>query len=217
MTGNLKFDATPAPAQTRARPRAGARHTAGAACCSRRARATAKKRCCSTRCRACSRMRSARRSCRAIPQRFDEVAALLETRAIRYVSAEVSREPLAAETRVLLGDSMGEMVAYYAACDVAFIGGSLLPFGGQNLIEACAVGTPGPGGPAHLQLRGSGGESDRSGRGAAGGNGGRTSCAGRASFCADPARSTAWAERGARVQPCASGRDGESDAYCSKA
>ena len=37
---------------------------------------------------------------------------------------------------------MGEMARYYAACDVAFIGGSLLPFGGQNLIEACAVGTP---------------------------------------------------------------------------
>jgi 3-deoxy-D-manno-octulosonic-acid transferase len=37
---------------------------------------------------------------------------------------------------------MGEMSAYYAACDVAFIGGSLLPFGAQNLIEACAVGAP---------------------------------------------------------------------------
>jgi len=34
------------------------------------------------------------------------------------------------------------MFAYYAACDVAFIGGSLLPYGGQNLIEACAVGKP---------------------------------------------------------------------------
>ena len=45
-------------------------------------------------------------------------------------------------TRVLLGDSMGEMYAYYAACDVAFIGGSLLPLGGQNLLEACAVGKP---------------------------------------------------------------------------
>ncbi|HEX7649008.1 MAG TPA: glycosyltransferase, partial [Noviherbaspirillum sp.] len=43
---------------------------------------------------------------------------------------------------VLLGDSMGEMFAYYAACDAAFIGGSLLPLGGQNLIEACAVGKP---------------------------------------------------------------------------
>jgi 3-deoxy-D-manno-octulosonic-acid transferase len=37
---------------------------------------------------------------------------------------------------------MGEMFAYYAAADIAFVGGSLLPFGGQNLIEACAVGTP---------------------------------------------------------------------------
>jgi 3-deoxy-D-manno-octulosonic-acid transferase len=43
---------------------------------------------------------------------------------------------------VLLGDSMGEMFAYFAACDCAFIGGSLLPLGGQNLIEACAVGKP---------------------------------------------------------------------------
>ena len=50
--------------------------------------------------------------------------------------------PVAMESRILLGDSMGEMYAYYAACDVAFVGGSLLPLGGQNLIEACAVGKP---------------------------------------------------------------------------
>lgn len=43
---------------------------------------------------------------------------------------------------VILGDSMGEMFTYYAACDVAFIGGSLLPLGGQNLIEASAMGKP---------------------------------------------------------------------------
>ena len=49
---------------------------------------------------------------------------------------------MAAETRVVLGDSMGELFAYYAACDVAFVGGSLLPLGGQNLLEACAVGKP---------------------------------------------------------------------------
>ena len=46
------------------------------------------------------------------------------------------------DAQVLLGDSMGEMFAYYAACDCAFIGGSLLPLGGQNLIEACALGKP---------------------------------------------------------------------------
>jgi len=42
----------------------------------------------------------------------------------------------------VLGDSMGEMFAYYAASDVAFVGGSLVRTGGQNLIEACAVGVP---------------------------------------------------------------------------
>jgi 3-deoxy-D-manno-octulosonic-acid transferase len=46
------------------------------------------------------------------------------------------------DSDVVLGDSMGEMFAYFAACDCAFIGGSLLPLGGQNLIEACAVGKP---------------------------------------------------------------------------
>ncbi|GAB1459895.1 hypothetical protein MASR2M50_16690 [Thauera sp.] len=74
------------------------------------------------------------------PQRFDEVAALASARglALQRRSAD---EAVAAQTRVLLGDSMGEMFAYYAAADVALIGGSWLPFGGQNLIEACAVGT----------------------------------------------------------------------------
>jgi 3-deoxy-D-manno-octulosonic-acid transferase len=46
------------------------------------------------------------------------------------------------DAQVLLGDSMGEMFTYFAACDMAFIGGSLLPLGGQNLIEACALGKP---------------------------------------------------------------------------
>ena len=45
-------------------------------------------------------------------------------------------------TEVVLGDSMGEMFAYYSACDLAFIGGSLQPLGGQNLIEPAALGKP---------------------------------------------------------------------------
>ena len=44
--------------------------------------------------------------------------------------------------------AMGEMTAYYAAADVAFVGGSLLAFGAQNLIEACAVGAPVAFGPS---------------------------------------------------------------------
>ena len=75
------------------------------------------------------------------PQRFDEVAALLSKRNLRYLRRSEERY-LPQDCQVLLGDSMGEMPAYYAACDLAFIGGSLLPYGGQNLIEACAVGRP---------------------------------------------------------------------------
>ena len=75
------------------------------------------------------------------PQRFAEVANLLADRSLRYERRSAG-PAVTADTQVLLGDSMGEMAAYYAAADVAFIGGSLLPFGAQNLIEACAVGTP---------------------------------------------------------------------------
>ncbi len=75
------------------------------------------------------------------PQRFKEVAALLEQRKIPYQRKSAGLD-LNADTQVLLGDSMGELFAYYAACDVTLIGGSLLPFGGQNLIEACVVGKP---------------------------------------------------------------------------
>jgi 3-deoxy-D-manno-octulosonic-acid transferase len=69
------------------------------------------------------------------PRRFDEVAQLAQARR--------SVQPLpGAETKVYLGDTMGEMAFYYAACDVAVIGGSFLPLGGQNLIEALAAGAP---------------------------------------------------------------------------
>ena len=75
------------------------------------------------------------------PQRFDSVAALLTARGIPF-QRRSENAPLRAATRVVLGDSMGEMFAYYGAAEVAIIGGSLLPFGGQNLIEACALGVP---------------------------------------------------------------------------
>ncbi len=75
------------------------------------------------------------------PQRFDEVAALLRKRGIPFVRRSENR-PVPPDVSVLLGDSMGEMQAYYRIADVALIGGSLLPFGGQNLIEATAVGCP---------------------------------------------------------------------------
>lgn len=78
------------------------------------------------------------------PQRFDEVAQLLVSSGLRVVrrSAFGATWPERIDAEVLLGDSMGEMAMYYAAADVALIGGSLKPLGGQNLIEACACSCP---------------------------------------------------------------------------
>jgi len=90
------------------------------------------------------------------PQRFDEVARLLEASGVRFVrrSADGAIEALADPSiRVLLGDSMGELAAYYSASDLAFVGGSLLPLGGQNLIEACALGLPVLVGPHTFNFR----------------------------------------------------------------
>ncbi|MDO8464060.1 MAG: lipid IV(A) 3-deoxy-D-manno-octulosonic acid transferase [Gallionella sp.] len=83
------------------------------------------------------------------PQRFGEVAQLLEQRGIPFLRRSAMNQAgnpqnyvVSPEIQAVLGDSMGEMFAYYATADLAFIGGSLLPYGGQNLIEACAAGTP---------------------------------------------------------------------------
>ena len=74
------------------------------------------------------------------PQRFDAVAELLQQQGVN--STRRSAGLPSPETQVWLGDSMGEMVAYYTLANLAFIGGSLLPLGGQNLIEAAACGCP---------------------------------------------------------------------------
>ncbi|KVW92756.1 lipid IV(A) 3-deoxy-D-manno-octulosonic acid transferase [Thiobacillus denitrificans] len=77
------------------------------------------------------------------PQRFDAVAGLIEAVGLPYQRrSALDGAAMSVKTRVLLGDSLGELFAYYAACDVAFVGGSLMPLGGQNLIEAASVGRP---------------------------------------------------------------------------
>jgi 3-deoxy-D-manno-octulosonic-acid transferase len=83
------------------------------------------------------------------PQRFDEVAALFKQRGIEFeFKTLIKYDALEANIHegyrpcVILGDTMGELFTYYAACDFAFIGGSLLNYGGQNLIEAAAMGKP---------------------------------------------------------------------------
>jgi 3-deoxy-D-manno-octulosonic-acid transferase len=75
------------------------------------------------------------------PQRFDEVAAL----AAQQGFAVSRRSAWAAQPQtadIWLGDSLGEMALYYGLADVALLGGSFEPLGGQNLIEAAACGCP---------------------------------------------------------------------------
>jgi 3-deoxy-D-manno-octulosonic-acid transferase len=88
------------------------------------------------------------------PQRFDEVFELMAEAATRMGVARPVRRSASfnagsnialagfGQARLVLGDSMGEMPAYYSVADLALLGGSWLPFGGQNLIEACAYGCP---------------------------------------------------------------------------
>ncbi|MEY2889413.1 MAG: hypothetical protein RIQ30_1011 [Pseudomonadota bacterium] len=86
------------------------------------------------------------------PDRFSEVADLIYQSGLAFERRSGMSDPRSSEEvdpslhwakiDVLLGDSMGEMAAYYAASDFVVMGGSLLPTGGQNLIEACANGCP---------------------------------------------------------------------------
>jgi 3-deoxy-D-manno-octulosonic-acid transferase len=75
------------------------------------------------------------------PQRFEGVAALLERRGLVFDRRGRS-ETVRPEAQVLLLDTMGELTAFYAASDAAFVGGSLVPVGGHNLLEPAALGVP---------------------------------------------------------------------------
>ncbi|MHB1872962.1 MAG: lipid IV(A) 3-deoxy-D-manno-octulosonic acid transferase [Steroidobacteraceae bacterium] len=77
------------------------------------------------------------------PQRFESVAALLEARGVRTVRhSRSSGSAPVAEHAVVLLDTLGELVDFYAAADAAFVGGSLVPVGGHNLLEPAALGVP---------------------------------------------------------------------------
>jgi 3-deoxy-D-manno-octulosonic-acid transferase len=78
------------------------------------------------------------------PNRFDEVAAWLERQGIAFARRSQASAPAAAgaSCSVLLLDTLGELLYFYAAADVAFVGGSLAPIGGHNLLEPAALGLP---------------------------------------------------------------------------
>lgn len=84
------------------------------------------------------------------PQRFDDVAALIEAAGLklsRRSGWDDEPTPPALAADVWLGDSMREMPLYYGLASVALLGGSFEPLGGQNLIEAAACGCPVLAGP----------------------------------------------------------------------
>ena len=75
------------------------------------------------------------------PERFAAVRSLLSKQQFRFV-ARTDEVPCTPQTEVFLGDTMGEVPLFYAASDIAFVGGTLVPVGGHNLLEPAALGRP---------------------------------------------------------------------------
>jgi len=82
------------------------------------------------------------------PERFATVRSLLHRQGLNFV-ARTDGVPCTSDTEVYLGDTMGDVPMFYAAANVAFVGGSLVPVGGHNLLEPAALGRPVVTGP-HL-------------------------------------------------------------------
>lgn len=82
------------------------------------------------------------------PERFDGVRQLLERQETGYAS-RTGAAAVPPSASVFLGDTMGEVPLFYSASDVAFVGGTLVPIGGHNLLEPAALGLPVVAGP-HL-------------------------------------------------------------------
>lgn len=81
------------------------------------------------------------------PQRFDNVAnECIEAGWV--LSRRSQQQPVTARTAVYLGDTMGELATLYAVGSVAYVGGSLVPLGGHNMLEPAALGKPVLCGPA---------------------------------------------------------------------
>jgi len=76
------------------------------------------------------------------PERFASVARLCRRRGFATAMRSGTPGALPSGTEILVGDTMGELHRLYAAADLAFVGGSLVRHGGQNLLEPCAVGVP---------------------------------------------------------------------------
>lgn len=76
------------------------------------------------------------------PERFVPVAKISRRDGYNTALRSELQGPVSEDIEVIIADSMGELLKLYAASDVAFVGGSLVPVGGHNVLEACAVGLP---------------------------------------------------------------------------
>jgi 3-deoxy-D-manno-octulosonic-acid transferase len=76
------------------------------------------------------------------PERFDTVTRLARREGFHVVRRSETKQSLDDDIDVYIGDTMGELPVLYGAADVAFTGGSLVPVGGHNILEACALGVP---------------------------------------------------------------------------
>ena len=75
------------------------------------------------------------------PERFDAVNELIKSSSCNVVRHS-GNQPLTSSTSVVLGDTMGEMMTFFAASDIAFVGGSLIEHGGHNMLEPAVLGLP---------------------------------------------------------------------------
>ena len=85
------------------------------------------------------------------PERFNEVARLVQARGLS-LGRRSENDSLTAEMQVYLGDSMGEMMSYYRLASIAFVGGSLVDTGCQNVLEPAAFGIPVVTGPSQYNF-----------------------------------------------------------------
>ncbi len=75
------------------------------------------------------------------PDRFDQVQSLCQNQGYR-IQRRSEQQPCQKETEIFIGDTMGELLLFYAAADVAFVGGSLVELGGHNMLEPALFGLP---------------------------------------------------------------------------
>lgn len=86
------------------------------------------------------------------PERFEAVAAQIKASGLNFARRSLN-QAITANTQVYLADSVGELMLWFSAGDVAFIGGSLVPFGGHNILEPAALKKPVLSGPHYANLQ----------------------------------------------------------------